>query len=217
MSWTTSTSDLRVLLSDGPKDKYRYRKRVFGLVDGTNKTFQTFEFRRISNLVGAAAPLGVYVNGSAVTVSADSPEAGEFTLQAAPADGVLVEATYYIQWFLDTELDQFLKSATQWLGLGDDCTKIADGLRPSALKYAAHDAYQKLALRFAEHMSERFRLEDGLDPKLKPVIDSYQAASEQFMKEAVALRNDYYTRQGQSLSPLYGFALGNVSDPMPKR
>ena len=78
MAWTTSLADLRKLLNDGPKDKLRYRKRVIGIQNGANLIFKTFEFRRTESLVGATAPVGVYVDDTPVTVVSDDVPSGEF-------------------------------------------------------------------------------------------------------------------------------------------
>jgi hypothetical protein len=217
MSWTTAITEFRTNLSDGATDKLRYRKRVFDQANGVNTRFKTFEFRRITDFTSAVAPLGVYVNGVAATVTTDFPEVGEFVLTSAPANGDTIEASYYIQWFQDSELTVFLNLASQWLGLGSDHLTMVDGLRPAAMQYAMAGAYQKLALRFAEHISEMYRLEDAKDPKLNAVIDGYRKAAEVCRKEADDLKKNFYTRQGQSLQPYFSNISGVVSDPVPKR
>lgn len=216
MTWTNSVSDLRTQLSDGPTDKLRYRKRCFDQANGVNKIFKTFEFRRLTNFTSAVAPEGVYVDGVASAVTSDSPLIGEFELAVAPTDGKIVECTYYIQWFLDTELTVFLQMAANWLGAADT-NSIPEGLKPSALKYACADAYQKLALRWAEHISETYRLEDGQDPKRMDIVESYRKAGLDSRKEAEKMRDIFYTRQGRNLQPLFGSIPGKLSDPMPKR
>jgi hypothetical protein len=215
MSWTTSTTELRTLLSDGATDKLRYRKRVFGMQDGTNKVFQTFEFRRLTNFTTATAPSGVYVNGVIQTVDTDFTEVGEFKLHTAPANTDTVEATYYNQWFLDAELDQFCSNGGNWLGFSDK-TVTPVGLQPSLIRYAAADAYEKLALRYAEHVSERFRLEDAPDPKLRTPVVQYMDMAKNYREEATKQRDQYYTRQGQSLQPLFNTVTGTVKNQTPR-
>lgn len=220
MTWTAPTGDLRKLLSDGPADKYRYRKKVFGEIDGTNKRFKTFEFRRVTNFVTEAAPsfLGVYVDGVKTAAAAiDDVATGEFEQASAPAAGSRVEATYYIQWFTDAELDEFISTGVGWLGLGDSPTNIDTGLQPAILKYASGEAFQKLSLRWIEHLSETYRLEDAIDPESKQLVNPFAQASVQFKKEAERLRDDFYKRQGQSLAPRFRTVVGNVKDPTPRR
>ncbi len=139
MTWAAPESDLRTLLSDNAEDKYRYRKKVFGNTDGTNVLFKTFEFRRVTDFTTAAYPLGVWVEGVLLTstdIASDNPGSGDFELAAAPTVRQKVEASYYIQWFLDVEIQNFLRLASNWLGMGDDYTQISPQLRPAALKYA---------------------------------------------------------------------------------
>lgn len=216
--WLTSTSDLRIKLSDGPTDKLRSYKRVFGQINGTNDLFKTFEFRRVTDFTSSTAPLGVYVNDAPVGAAAsDDPATGYFTLTSPPVDGDVVNCTYYIQWFLDTELDQFLLTATNWLGFADNVINTPEGLRPSSLNYAAGEAYQKLALRWAENISETYRLEDSPDPKRFEIVKQYQDAAQNFKEEARKLRDDFYTRQGQSLSPLFATVQGRITPVVPRR
>lgn len=217
MSWASAVSDLRTQLSDSATDKLRYRKRCFDQSNGVNTKFKTFEFRRITNFTAPTAPEGVYVDGIAAAVTADVPAIGEFTLSVAPTDGQVVECTYYIQWFLDAELTVFLAMAANWLGFSGDFNNILDGLKPSALKYACADAYQKLSLRWAEHLSETYRLEDGQDPKRMDIVSSYRTAANDSRKEAENLRDHFYKRQGRALQPLFASIRGNVSEPTPKR
>lgn len=213
MSWTTATVDLRRQLSDGATDRHRYRKRLLGEINGTNKSFKTLEFRRISNFTTAAAPLGVYKNGvrlALVDIAADYPDSGEVELLAAPVDGDVLEASYYVQWFLDSELDDFLVKAMNWLGLGSTVANLEEGLRPAALKYAAAQGYMKLAVRFAEAMSETFRLEDAPSDKVKTPAEQFAKFADMFTKEAEKLRDDFYKRQGQSNAPLFAVVQGNT-------
>ena len=220
MSWTTAVSDLRLKLSDNSNDKLRAFKRVFGQIDGSNKVFKTFEFRRVTDFTTAAAPLGVYINQVRVasnTIASDDLTTGYFTFVTAPAASDVVEASYYIQFFYDSELQAFLRLATNWLGLGDDYTQVSNGLRPAALQWAIGDAYQKLAMRFAEHISETYRLEDAPTEDRFNIVEQYKKLAEQSHTEAKEFRDEFYKRQGQSLSPLYGISRGAVRDVGPNR
>ncbi len=218
MSWSTAVSDLRVLLSDGPDDKLRAYKTVFGMQNGSNATFKTFEFRRLTDFSSSALayPLGIYVNGAlqpASAVSLDDPDTGFFTSATAYDDSVSLLATYYIQWFKDTELDGFLVRSSDWLGLGDDYTQVPSGLKTASLKYAAHEAYQKLSLKYAENIVETYRTQDAPDDKRMEIVKAYQEAASNALKEAKQYRDDFYTRKGQSLSPLFGVVSGNIKNP----
>jgi hypothetical protein len=192
------------------------------MVNGTNLIFKTFEFRRVTNLKTQVGPsLGVFVDGvrlSEVTgITSDDPAVGEVILTAAPLDGSVVEATYYSQWFLDAELDAFLRSATEWLQLGSDPTNIPGGLQPAAKYYAAQEAYHKLCSRWAEMQSETFRFEDSPSGETKTPVDYYRALANDARIKSEKLRNDYYSRSGQQLAPLFASIPGAVPRVQPKR
>lgn len=219
-TWADPILDLRTKLSDGPTDKLRAFKRVLGKIDGTNKLFKTFEFRRVSNLTTATAPLGVYKNDvylGAAAIASDDIATGYFSLVTAPVDGDVIEATYYAQWFLDPELQEFLRIAANWTLGVDDYASTAEGLRQALLSYAAAEAYQKLALRWVEHQSETYRMEDAVDPKRKDIVQQYFDAAKALRAEAVTLRDDFYTRKGQAKAPLFRILSGRVPDVPPRR
>jgi hypothetical protein len=172
----------------------------------------------LTDFTTAAVPEGVFINGSQqATATADDLVMGEFDLGYAPGPNDRVEATYYCQWFFDSELDVFLKHATQFLGLGPDWTVIQDGLQPAALHYAAQEAYSKLATRWAERASDQFLLEDSPQKEIKAIIDSYRAMSADFQKKSVQLRDDFYKRQGRANAPSFRTVSGRVRDLTPGR
>jgi hypothetical protein len=220
MSWLTAISDVRLKLSDNPNDKLRAFKKVLGQVDGVNVLFKSFEFRRVTDFTSAAAPLGVYVNQSRLDttdIASDDLQTGYFTLVTPPAADAAVEATYYVQFFYDTELEGFLRLSANWLGFGDDFTTITEGLRPAAIQYAIGDAYQKLAMRFAEHISETYRLEDAPTEDRFRIVEQYKQLAAQSHEEARGFRDEFYKRQGQPLAPIYGLNKGFVRDVGPNR
>ena len=224
MSWTTALDDLRLLLNDGPTDKIRAFKRVFGDINGANDRFKTYEFRRITDFKTEpdTSSIGVYVESSKVSntaIDSDDPVSGFFIFASGsvPATGQVVEATYYVQYFLDAELQSFMRLSQNWLGFGDDYTLIPQGLRPAALQYATGEGYQKLAMRFSEHSSETYRLEDMPDVRRTALVAEYKNAAAQAKEQAHTLRNEYYSRQGQHLSPLFGVFSPAIRDVAPRR
>lgn len=221
MSWTDAVLNIKTLLDEGDSDKLVYRKKCFGELNGTNLNFKTFEFRRVTDFTSAEFPLGVWINGALLSsndVTDDFKESGDFQLKVAPVDGDVVEASYYHRWFTDDELIQFLVTASQWLAFGSDYTATGEGFRPSALKYAASEAYQKLALRWARRLSEGFLLNDApATDQVGKMIEGYTKAALDYRAEAEKIRDDYYSRSGQQKQPLFGFALGTVQDNVPKR
>lgn len=215
MNWSTANAELRMLLSDGATDKLAHRKAVFGNINGVNAAFKTLEFRRVATLVGAVAPLGVYVNNTLVSVASDDVASGEFVLSAAPLDGVELRASYYYQWFTDAEITSFIKDGTRFATAAEDPTLVIEGLRQSALQYAAYDAYQKLAIRWTQRLSDVYRVEDSAGDK--PVENPFFKLASACRKCAKELRDDYYQTQGQQYRPGFGFAFGSVRDTVPKR
>jgi hypothetical protein len=222
-TWTTAVSDLQTLLNDQPDDRYCYRKRVFGDINGTNVNFKTFEFRRQTNFASAGSaipPLGVYLNGTILATSAvasDDVTSGEFVLNAAPTDGQVLEATYYYQWFLVTELQAMLVNASRWLQNGEDYTTIPDGLNQGALYFAGKLAMEKMALKYSTRASNTFLLEDQPKKDALSVAETYSKQAADFMKSAVDFRDDYYTRSGQSLAAFSTSSFGMVSGVTPRR
>jgi len=218
MSWTTATADFRRLISDGPTDRYRYRKRVFGELNGINKLFKTFEFRRITNFTAAPAPLGVFKNGvlqASAYVSTEYLSTGEFEVATAPVDGDVLEASYYVQWFIDVEVEEFLLNGAYWLGF-TATAQTPPGLIPAVLQYATSDAYMKMAMRWRETQSETYRLEDAPKKDGTTEADAYLAMAATFKEKATSLRDDYFTRQGRSLQPLFSSIAGSTPKTTPR-
>lgn len=221
-SWSDPLGDLRKILSDGPTDKLRYRKKVLGLQDSVSTVFKTLEFRRLTDFtlsVPATPAEGVFVNNKRVTaVSDDQAASGEFVLSSAPSDGDKLRASYYIQWFTDAELTDFLTIATGFLGFGSDFTQIDISFAPATLKYAAGEGHQKLSSFWAQNISEAFMLEDAPDQKTFNPVKIWQSLADACKKDALQLRDDVYkNRKGQALAPIFGTISGHVRDVKPNR
>lgn len=214
--YQTGVSDLRTLLSDQPNDKYNFLQRCFGQVDGVNATFKTFFRRRATNFTAPTGAVGVYLSNALVPASgfvSDDVESGVFVLTAtfAPTQDKVVEASYYNQWFDDSELDTFLQVASRWIASTNDYTTTPQGIVDALLKYAAAEAYLKMAMRWRTYMSQEFKVEDA--PKDSPTYstDSFVKMSEAFREEALKSRTEYYqTRQGRALQPNFGRIVGRI-------
>lgn len=216
MAWPNVLADLRTLLSDAATDKLGYRKTVFGKADGVNRTFKTLEYRRITTLVGATAPLGVYVNGAIVSVTSDSLATGEFVLAVAPANTDTIEATYYSQWFIDADLSNFISYAVLWIQSGATADDIPPGLQPSVIKYAAADAYQDLAAKWAINYSNQLRVEDQPGANKRTPMDGWLKMASSYRVEAVSLRDQFYRRSGKALAPNFVTVTGAVTPVVPR-
>lgn len=221
-AWTTAVTDLRNYISDGPTDKLAWRKQVVGDANGTDLVFKTYEYRRITDFTTAAAPLGVYLNGTLIDnvtgIAADDLATGTFTLTAAPSNTDRLEAAYYYQFFLDPELVIFLTQASQWIGVsGSDYTMVSELLRPAALDFGAAKAYQKAATLLATQFANVYSITNIPSDESYKIIDSYIKASESYMKSAEAARSGVYTRQDQAKAPLFVNIGGVVRDVPPNR
>lgn len=213
MTWTTARDELRALLGDGPTDKLRHRKRCFGECNGTNVYFKTFEFRRVTDFTSAAFPLGIWKSGvrlSAAAIAQDVLASGDFELAVAPIDGDVIEASYYIQWFIDSELDVFLGNASSFLGFDGTISGIPSGLHPAALHYAASEAYQKMAVRWRDWMSDTYRVDDAPKKDDRTATDDFLALAKAMQEKASTLRKNYYQRNDQAEAPLFGSLVGAV-------
>lgn len=222
MSWTTAESDLRTKLSDNATDKHCYRKKIFGELNGVNTRFKTLEFRRLTNFKNdPPGPLGIFLGGVLLTnadIADDNPPTGDFSLAVAPPDdGSSLEGSYYSQWFTIEEIQLFLRSACNWLALGDDYVNIQPGLRPAAMAYASAEAYQKLALRWSQMLSEQYMLNDAVEKDRFAIVEAYQRSAKQYRDAAYKDRDDFYARSGQSNIPYAGSINGSVRDPVPRR
>lgn len=224
MSWDTAVIELRTVLNDMADDRYCYRKKVFGDINGVNVSFKTFEFRRVTifgNPATSAAPLGVYIGGVRLAdnaIASDDPQSGEFTLVTPPVDnGEVVQATYYYQWFTDDELAGFLVGAARWLQLGSTYQNIPDGLTQAALYHAAKDALRKMAMRWTTRASSTFQLEDQPKKDSLDVAASYTKLASDYEKSALKYRDDFYEKSGQSLAAFSMSNYGAVSNVTPRQ
>lgn len=222
MGWQKTTdalTELRKLLNDNATDKLRALKPVIGKIDGKNVTFKTFEFRRTTDFTNVEWPFGVFINDGSdpQKVTEDDEATGFFQIESAPNPGDILTATYYVQFFTDDDLTTCLVNAGRWIQNSDTFVNIAPGLQPTALKYAAGEAYEKLSEKFQEHMSATFRTEDAPDDEKVATVNSYYTKAEKFKDMARKEQLEYYQRQGTAEQPLFGTSLGRVRDVPPRR
>lgn len=228
MGWTTTAQaiiELRDILKDNATDKLCVQKEVIGPVDGVNTLFSTFEYRRVTNFTqasGSTFPVGLWKNGTLLNATGctlDDPQSGAFQLVAAPSNTSRdkMRATYYYQWFVDSELDAFLQHASSWLGFSTTYTNIDNGLNPACLRYAAQEAYEACAMKYSQRAAEKFQLEDTATDVILKSVDAFREMADNFLSKAETFRDDFYKRQGQSNAPLYNLAVGAVRDPVPRR
>lgn len=225
MAWPNSQaaiSALRNILLDGPKDKICANKKVLGICDGVNTVFKTFEYRRITDFTNPVFPEGIYQSGQPIDsglVDSDDLASGIFVVNgsAIPDNRITMTATYYYQWFTDAELDSFLQNASTWLGFSTTYINTPDGLNPALLRFACQEAYESAAMKYSTRAAEVYQLEDAPKEDILKAIEAFQKMADNFLSKAEQMRDDFYTRQGQSLAPNFAFSLGKVTDPTPRR
>jgi hypothetical protein len=221
MGWSTTAdaiTDLRTQISDGDTDKLAFDKTVVGLVNGDNVNFKTFNVRRLTPLVSATgSPTGAFVNGELVSVTSEDLLSGSFVLADAPMEGDTVTATYYYHWFIDSQLDNFLKTSSRWAFSDMDYTHTPDGLIDAVLYKACAKAYRELAVRFAKLYSEQYRMEDLPKENLKQTQEQYSKLAEMHEKQAEHEMVFFYTRQGKNKQPIFSSINGNVKNVGPNR
>jgi len=198
MAWTgvDARDQLRRLISDGPTDRRAFQKKIFGAVDGANSAYKAFETRLVSGTVV------VYVDGVSVAVAEDDLIAGEFSILPAPIAGATVRASYYWQYFLDAELDQFIEYGALKCGLSIPVsdtivTIVTDSLRPPVVHYAASDAFEKMAIRTTLSNLEQYALEDIRVADTENLKAHYMAMAIKMRDEARQMRDDVYLSFGQ--------------------
>ncbi len=215
-NWITAAEardELRAFLNDGPVDRPVKSKIVIGVVDGVNKIYYTFDDRVVS---GTLVPTIDGVDQSAFTL--DDPILGKFTFTTAPVAQSTVRARYYYQFFLDSELDEFLRMAAGQIRETDDITTVIPGLKNAALNFAGHFAFAKQAIRWAQRMSERFILEDApVEGEPQARSNLFKSLSQMYYDTAVKMREDYYKRHGRREAPAFNVYKPRIPSIAPRR
>jgi hypothetical protein len=161
----------------------------------------------------------VYVDNTDVTSQATITDSvrGLITISNPPAQQTAVRASYYFQFFLDAELDEALRNAAGEIVESDDITLLAFGFKNAALNFAGYFCFTKQAIRWAQRMSEKFILEDS------PVEDGsitrpnlFQQLAQNYYKNAVQMRNDYYQRHGRRFAPAYAMFKPHIPPIAPR-
>jgi len=162
MSYTNAILELRQMLSDTDQHKRSTRKKLIGNVDGSNLVFVTYDKRIVEDTFQA------FVNGLPVQAVITDPVAGEVAFAVAPLQNSTVQASYYWQWWLDTELTTFLNKGAEAVGLSTTSAttdnaylQVIPGLKSAVLQMAASMSAESLAnylitrKHSAEHLLEQ--------------------------------------------------------------
>ena len=72
-------------------------------------------------------------------------------------------------------------------------------------------------MKYSLRMSSIYKTEDAPTEDIINSVNMWKEMAQDFEDSAAKQRDDYYTRQGQSLAPNFAFQLGRVTDPTPRR
>lgn len=223
MSWSDPRGDLRRLLADTDSDHLIKEKKVFGAIDGSNRTFYTFDDRLLASGYQSvcAKPLRLFYDQAEVAASGihvTDQLRGEFQVMSMPAAGTEVLASYYYQNHLDTELDFYMQQAVLQMN-ATSTSNVQDGLQQATLQYAASLAYQRLAERWMRRKSEQWMLHD--EPARNAADEAskfYQDMAKQALEMALALRKSFYDlRMDQGRQPAYALLARTPRPYTPRR
>ncbi len=210
MSYNAALLELRQMLADTPQHKRATRKKLLGQVDGNNVSFVSYDKRIVDGTFQA------YVNDGPVSANVTDLVAGEIEFAAAPDQNSKVTASYYWQWWLDSELITFLNKGAELTGQFNNnipdkaYLQIEPGLKNAALQFALSVAADSLAnyLLTRKHSGEFLLEQDkGTDEGMADVIRAMTDMSSKAYKKAMDLRDDFYKRQGRRNKPSFGYKL----------
>lgn len=206
-AWATSDAardELRAFLNDGPSDRPVKGKKLVGTANGQNKIFFAFDDRIV-----LSTPSTVFVSLSGIDLapggfSLDDAIMGQFTLAVAPPVGAEVRGRYYVQFFLDSELDEFLRLGAGQIVESRDITMINDGLAAAALNFAGYFGFAKQSIRWAQRMSEKYLLEDApIDDGASQRPNLFRQIANDYLKNAKDARDSFYQRDGRRNAPAW--------------
>jgi len=220
VSYDSAITELRQLISDTEFHKKVTKKKLIGAVNGENTSFITYDKRILEDTFQA------YVADVAVDATVEDPIKGEITLSAAPDKNTKVEASYYWQFWIDDEIKNFLnkgaEATSQWTSNVPDNAylQILPGLKTAALMLAASLATRSfIQYVISRRHSEEFLLEqDGNDDNnFSQTITALQKVADQYWKDGIQMRDDFYMRQGKRNAPAFGIRMSSPRQYGPKR
>lgn len=196
-------SRLRTAIDDvaGGKTVFKenLRRSIWGDQVGSSNTYFRLNNQRIA-IVSAVSTLLVSKDGGAYAAAATEDDfRGTFTLASAPTTSLF--AQYDWQHFTDTELNDFLTQAGDFIGVSD-ITTVPVGLLDALVFKAGSDAAFAIAARRAGLYNAGA---GGKTAQKGDISKKYKDLAKDLFDRATAERMAYYgTRKGQSTSPATG-------------
>ncbi|MBL0233237.1 MAG: hypothetical protein IPQ08_06190 [Chitinophagaceae bacterium] len=211
MPYTLALTELRQMLDDSPFNKKVSKKKLIGNIDGSNVRFISYDKRLYSDT------LQVFVGEESVGFTLVDDVGGEIDLTEPPSGNVKVTASYYWQWWTDSELKNFLNKGAEMVGQSVTTTidnaylNIPSGLKTGSLLIASSLAARALIsfIVLRKHSSEFLLEQDGnSDSNYDATLKTLQLLADMNWKNGIEQRDDFYKRQGRRNSPAFGIKIG---------
>lgn len=213
--------DIRQMLADTADRKRATNKKLIGAIDGVNVNFVTYDKRLFDTTLVVYnppnTPVGFTLNDSV---------SGSITLDAPPLINTALTADYYYQFWLDSELINFLNKGAEATSVYTDAIpdtaylSIIPGMKSAALHLACSIANDALCAYLVNRRhSEEFNIEqDGNDDTgFTNMINALKDRSKMFWDRGMLMRDDYYKRQGKRNLPAFAIKYGYTKNYGPNR
>jgi hypothetical protein len=195
-SLAAERAKLRSYLNDDPADHQVIAENVGtsrknrGFIREGAATLYLLEIGTVASSVQVSVDRAAYraFPNTGAGESIDLVKGGLTFTEATKAKKSLA-AHYQFQWFTDANLDDFLKSGTQWLQYyGSVIDGVPDGLLPAVKKYAAHEACGKLYQRYALLYDAGA---EGRNANKNSIPERFAKRAEQELTEAGQIREEF--------------------------
>ena len=209
MALSDLITSLRLLADDGPDSKVIFDENLGSNpalpIDGTNRNF------RLQNIPVVTGTVYLTITGigggnafrSQAGFTLTNADNGILTFSSAPDAAKTITADYNYLYFSDEKYTEFLEKASENLQLNQtpaDATTVPNGLVPALMQYAL--GYFFLA-RYAQYASRYASSGGQAGQSVQVVGQEYKDAAMKCFNYGKDLRDQFYTRQSQSLSPAY--------------
>lgn len=159
--------------------------------------FQNVPLEQFATVNAIPGTLVAFIDNSWVPTypTVDVDQNGNFTLPSSPAQSLLV--TYGWQFFSDSDIDNFVDEARQWLREFATVALVPDGLNPALIHWAASLALGALARQVT---LSAIRGGDA-DIDLSKLTEAYSKQAADLNTLACSEREAYYSRGSESTDP----------------
>lgn len=206
MTTAECITSLRNRLKDSADSNFIRQENLTPQVIAAATTFYCDGFRQELGGLIVAAPT-VTAAGVTKTATLVNASMGSFSLAAVPATPLL--ASYFWQFFSDTEYEQFIEDA---LAVFNSYTAVADvpgALRQALIYYALSMAYDALAHRAVMLIDEK---NEPVEVKPGTVAKKWQDAAKEAFAKAQKIHEQYNRGMFTQLRPVGIAHLSNLGN-----